>query len=90
MHWHISDGSQGGYMADSVETFDTRHEADAYAADLVRDYEDAAGDSYPDEAINVEEYPTMILVSYPDRTHDLGRIIERWECDECGSWGVWR
>ena len=68
-------------MPDSNVTLDTRHLADAYAGDLVRELEDSAEDA--GESIAVEEWPDVISVTYPDRgMGDLGRVIERSACDD--------
>ncbi len=80
MHYHVTEGSQGGYMPDSNAVCVTRAQADAYAADLVRELEDNALDAGERIAVDAG-YADLIAITYPHRDHDLGRVIERLECD---------
>ena len=79
-HFHVTEGSQGGYLSDSSARLGTLRESDNYAAGLVRELEDNAIDA--EERITVEEWTDIIDIGYPDRSHDLGRVIERVECDD--------
>ena len=68
-------------MPDSNAVLVSRSAADGYAADLLTELEDNAAEA--DEHIAFEEWTDQITITYPDGGKcDLGRVIDRSECDD--------